>query len=178
MELEYRILEIYSHDRGQRSAKIDFNVGQGTQDIGFRNEAVSCSTFFPRIASSLHVMDEKGQPATAAFVIRDGIDRIYPNPSKRLAPDLFFQPQIYRADGDKVVLPRRKLHGDVLDGTGIRRPDERAERARSGDDAEISFAMQRWIDPSKTGWYSGDHHVHAAGCAHYQNPAEGVPPRP
>jgi hypothetical protein len=36
--------------------------------------------------------------------------------------------------------------------------------------------MQRWIDPSKYGWYSGDHHVHAAGCSHYQNPTEGVRP--
>ncbi len=24
------------------------------------------------------------------------------------------------------------------------------------------------------GWGSGDHHIHAAGCAHYKNPTEGV----
>jgi hypothetical protein len=36
--------------------------------------------------------------------------------------------------------------------------------------------MQRWINPAKYGWYSGDHHVHAAGCSHYQNPTEGVRP--
>ena len=24
------------------------------------------------------------------------------------------------------------------------------------------------------GWWSGDHHIHAAGCAHYTNPTEGV----
>jgi hypothetical protein len=40
LPLEYRVLEIYSRDKGQRSAKISFNVGQGTQDVGFRNEAV------------------------------------------------------------------------------------------------------------------------------------------
>jgi hypothetical protein len=34
--------------------------------------------------------------------------------------------------------------------------------------------VQRWIDPSKTGWWSGDHHIHAAGCAHYVKPTEGV----
>src|SRR5208282_5623580 len=105
LSVEYRILEIYSHDRGQRSAKIGFNVGQGTQDIGFRNEAVLTFDILPAKIVRFHVLDEKGEPATAAFVIRDGVDRIYPNPSKRLAPDLFFQPQIYRADGDKVVLP-------------------------------------------------------------------------
>ena len=26
------------------------------------------------------------------------------------------------------------------------------------------------------GWYSGDHHIHAAGCAHYESPTEGVTP--
>jgi hypothetical protein len=26
------------------------------------------------------------------------------------------------------------------------------------------------------GWYSGDHHIHAAGCAHYERPTEGVYP--
>ena len=41
---------------------------------------------------------------------------------------------------------------------------------------EVSFVMQRWIDPPKYHWYSGDHHVHAAGCSHYQNPTEGVRP--
>src|SRR5205085_1509434 len=41
---------------------------------------------------------------------------------------------------------------------------------------QVSFAMQRWIDPPKYHWYSGDHHVHAAGCSHYQNPTEGVQP--
>src|SRR5712692_3984690 len=38
LPIEYRILEIYSRDRGQRSANISFSVGQGTQEIGFRNE--------------------------------------------------------------------------------------------------------------------------------------------
>jgi hypothetical protein len=38
LALEYAILEVYSRDAGQRSAKISFNVGQGSQDIGFRND--------------------------------------------------------------------------------------------------------------------------------------------
>ena len=29
---------------------------------------------------------------------------------------------------------------------------------------------------AKLGWYSADHHVHAAGCSHYESPEEGVPP--
>jgi len=34
----------------------------------------------------------------AALVVKDRYDRIYPNPSKRLAPDFPFQPQVYRFD--------------------------------------------------------------------------------
>ena len=38
LKLEYRILQLYSRDAGKREAKLSFNVGQGTQDLGFRNE--------------------------------------------------------------------------------------------------------------------------------------------
>ncbi|MBO0722873.1 MAG: hypothetical protein J2P41_18755, partial [Blastocatellia bacterium] len=36
--LEYRIIQLYSRDAGKREARLGFNVGQGTQDIGFRND--------------------------------------------------------------------------------------------------------------------------------------------
>ncbi|HEY6975598.1 MAG TPA: CehA/McbA family metallohydrolase [Chitinophagaceae bacterium] len=44
------------------------------------------------------------------------------------------------------------------------------------DSVEVSFQLKRWINMSKVGWYSADHHVHAAGCSHYESPEEGVPP--
>jgi hypothetical protein len=46
-------------------------------------------------------------------------------------------------------------------------------RVDSGSTA-FAFKVERWIDPSKYGWWSGDHHIHAAGCAHYTKPSEGV----
>src|ERR1700676_2163376 len=55
LPLEYRILQIYSSDQGQRSAAISFNVGQGTQDIGFRNEIVVVFTAQPARALRLWV---------------------------------------------------------------------------------------------------------------------------
>ena len=36
--------------------------------------------------------------------------------------------------------------------------------------------LERWVEPADYGWYSGDHHIHAAGCAHYTSPTEGVMP--
>src|SRR5207248_11383198 len=38
LELEYRILQIYSKVTGKREARLSFNVGQGTQDLGFRSD--------------------------------------------------------------------------------------------------------------------------------------------
>ena len=39
LELEYRIVQLYSRDVGRREALLGFHVGQGTQDLGFRNSA-------------------------------------------------------------------------------------------------------------------------------------------
>ena len=39
-----------------------------------------------------------------------------------------------------------------------------------------TFELKRWAHPAAKGWWSGDHHVHAAGCAHYESPTEGVAP--
>src|SRR5258708_19228785 len=86
MPLEYRILEIYSRDRGQRSANISFSVGQGTQDIGFRNEKAVLFNALPAHALQLRVRDESGAPSIAAFTIPHALSRPYPNPSNPLPP--------------------------------------------------------------------------------------------
>jgi hypothetical protein len=39
-----------------------------------------------------------------------------------------------------------------------------------------SFDLKRWIHCAARGWWSGDHHIHAAGCSHYESPTEGVTP--
>src|SRR5258706_8520604 len=94
LRVEYRLVQLYSRDAGKREAKISFNVGQGTQDIGFRNEADVLFTARPAREVVLHVRDENGAPTTAAFLIRDQQKRFYPSLSKRLAPDFAFHAQI------------------------------------------------------------------------------------
>jgi hypothetical protein len=175
LPLEYRLLEIYSRDQGQRSAKISFNVGQGTQDIGFRNEMVVYFNALPARALRLLVRDENGTPSMAAFIVRDAQGRLYPNPAKRLAPDLFFQQQVYRANGETLLVPEGIYMVTSSMGPEYHSQTKQVEVTAAGPN-EVSFAMQRWVDPSKYRWYSGDHHVHAAGCSHYQNPTEGVQP--
>jgi hypothetical protein len=112
----------------------------------------------------LRVKDENRAPSVATFTIYDSLSRLYPNPSKRLAPDLFFQPQVYRADGDTVLVPDGSYTVTCEMGPEYHAQTKRLGVTSTGSN-EVSFAMQRWIDPSEYGWYSGDHHVHAAGCS-------------
>ncbi|HKD50366.1 MAG TPA: CehA/McbA family metallohydrolase [Candidatus Acidoferrum sp.] len=173
--LEYRILSIYSRDAGERSAKLSFNVGQGTQDAGFRNEATVLFKILPANKLRLSVVDENKLPTIAAFTIHDEQGRVYPNPSKRLAPDFFFQPQVYRHNGESIALAKGSYAVKCTLGPEYL-PQTKQVEMTERDGNRVEFQMRRWIDPSKYGWYSGDHHVHAAGCSHYQDPTQGVRP--
>ena len=106
LALEYRIIQIYSREAGKREAKLAFNVGQGTQDIGFRNDVDVLFTARSAREVTLRVRDENGDPTTACFLIKDALGRVYPAQSKRLAPDFSFHPQVYREDQEKLRLPR------------------------------------------------------------------------
>ena len=172
LPVEYRVIQLYSRDRGAREARFGFDVGQGTQDLGFRNEVDVLFKCRPAHEIALSVRDDKGLPTTAAFVIRDALGRIYPAVSKRLAPDFSFHPQVYRADGESIRLPDGRYTIELTRGP------ESIPQSRQVTINEsvktLSFQAQRWVDPAALGWWSGDHHIHAAGCAHYVKPTEGV----
>ena len=174
LEVEYRILQLFSRDAGKREAWLSFNVGQGTQDLGFRSDVDILFTCIPATKISLRVLDFDDKPATASFLIRDTAGRVYPSQAKRLAPDLFFQPQVYRASGDSLALPPGDYTVEYTRGPEYR---NKTQRIHVGNEpVELTFHLERWIDPAKLGWFSGDHHIHAAGCAHYEKPTEGVYP--
>lgn len=172
LELEYRLIQLNSRDAGAREAKIAFNVGQGTQDLGHRNEVDLLFRAEPTRAVKLQVLDENGKPTTACFVIKDQQGRVYPAPTRRLAPDFEFHHQVYRADGESLKLPDGAYTIEFSRGPeSLVQTHQVTINART---KELKFQVQRWIDPSLRGWWSGDHHIHAAGCAHYTNPTEGV----
>src|SRR5882724_2730058 len=159
LNLEYRILQLYSRDAGQREAKISFNVGQGTQDIGYRNDVDVLFTSLPASDVMFHLQDEDGNPTTAMLVIRDKQGRIYPSQAKRLAPDFAFHPQVYRADGESEKLPPGEYTVEYTRG-----PEYVTKTAAfkvGGKRQPVTLKLERWIDPSKLGWWSGDHHIHA-----------------
>lgn len=174
LEIEYVIALIHSSEAGKREATLVFDVGQGTQDLGFRSELPVLFDVLPAVSVTLSVK-ENGVPSIARLTFRDRQGRVYPPQGKRLAPDFFFQPHVYRADGETVLLP-----AGSYTMTSCRGPEYR-EITRDivvseANAAPIEVPLERWIDPARYGWFSGDHHIHGAGCSHYQVPTQGVTP--
>jgi hypothetical protein len=213
LKLEYTVVQIYSRDAGRREAAISFNIGQGTQDIGFRNAISILFNITKPVKVILRVKDDDGKPATAAFIITDGIERIlndtmkdlsaadyritkaqteyhlpdkkltgiYPLPSRRVAaydeyPDFFFQPQVYRKDGEHLELAPGTYHVTVSHGPEYITQTKSLIIPTGVDSVEVPFKLKRWINMPALGWFSADHHIHAAGCSHYESPEEGVTP--
>lgn len=184
LEVEYAIALILSTEAGQREATLGFDLGQGEQDLGFRGEVPILFKVKPAIPVRLSIRDDDGMPTTAALLIRDRQRHVLPPQAKRLAPDFFFQPQIYRADGETILLPP----GDFTIQTGRGPEYWNREVALHLDDPSVDSSakkqpepllnvrLSRWVNPQHFGFYSGDHHIHAAGCAHYTQPTEGVLP--
>src|SRR5262249_44349541 len=121
------------------------------------------------------VQDFDGRPTTGRFTFRDKQGRVYPPQAKRLAPDFFFQEQVYRADGGKVLLPPGELTMDYGRGPEYRVIRQKVIIPQTGPHT-IQVKLERWVNPADYGFFSGDHHIPAAGCAHYTNPTEGVFP--
>jgi hypothetical protein len=111
------------------------------------------------------VRDQDGKPAMAAFTIKDTKGRIYPAPNRRLAPDFFFHPQVYRADGETVLLQPGRYGLTCTRGPEYL-PLTREISVPAAVTHDETFELRRWIHPAAQGWYSGDHHIHAAGCSH------------
>ena len=176
LKVEYRVIQLYSRDSGPREGTLQFDVGQGTQDLGFRSELPILFRATESQSVAVKVRDHDGKPTTCALLIRDKQGRVYPNPARRLAPDFFFHPQIYRADGESVILPAGTYSITASRGPEYLPIQLEATVPSKGDAPAIEIQLQRWVHMASLGWFSGDHHVHAAGCAHYENPTQGVTP--
>jgi hypothetical protein len=176
LKVEYAVVLVYCSESGNREATLSFDVGQGTQDLGFRAELPVLFDVRPAVPVRLSIRDADGSPTVARLEFRDPQGRVHPPQPKRLAPDFFFQPQVYRQDGDVL-----RLAPGVYRLTSSRGPEYRVQSQEvvvpPTGPTEVEVALERWVDPSRRGFYGGDHHIHGAGCAHYQSPTQGVSPR-
>jgi hypothetical protein len=174
LAVEYAIALLSASEAGRREATLTFDVGQGTQDLGFRAEVPVLFQIRPAVPVRLRVRDHDGTPTVGRFLFTDQQGHVYPSQIKRLAPDLFFQRHIYRADGESVLLPPGEF--TMFFGRGPEyRWQQRAISIREGQ-PEISVQLSRWVNPATQGYFSGDHHIHASGCGHYTHPTQGVDP--
>ena len=175
LAVEYAIVLIYARDPGTLEATIGFDLAEGNQDLGFRGEVATLFQVQKGVQVKLEVLDVDGNPTTGKFVFRDLDGRVHPPQAKRLAPDFYFQEQIYRAHGSEVILPP-----GLFDVTYSRGPEYQSQEARieipRRNRHTLKFQLKRWINPADYGFYSGDHHIHGAGCAHYTMPTLGVSP--
>lgn len=194
LELEYRIVQIYCRDAGRKHARLQFDLRDGKKLVASGQPRRFDFTSIPAVPVRLRVVDDDGQtpsphplplkgerarvrgPIVAAFTFRDRLGRVYPAPSRRLAPDFNFHYQIYRGDGETIALQPGKYTVTFTRGPEYRML-HKTITVPSGSTHTEEFRLQRWIHPAAKGWYSGDHHIHAAGCAHYEVPTQGVTPK-
>ncbi|MBE7494590.1 MAG: CehA/McbA family metallohydrolase [Verrucomicrobiaceae bacterium] len=175
LEVEYVIALIYSSEAGKREVVLAFDIGQGTQDLGFRAEVPVLLDVKPAVAVKLDVKDYDDRPTTARLTFTDAQGHVFPPQARRLAPDFFFQKQIYRANGSIVLLPPGEFTMEASRG-----PEYHTVKTKvtvpTAKETTLPVKLKRWIDAADFGYYSGDHHIHAAGCAHYTTPSEGMKP--
>lgn len=187
LELEYRILQIYCRDAGRKEASIGFGLfkDKAREPVSASTERTLLFEAQPAVLVRLRIVDptqkadvkgpKPSPPAMGAFTFTDSMGRVYPSPSRRLAPDFNFHFQIYRADGETIALQPGTYTVAYTRGPEYRILKKTITVPAAPTHTE-TFELKRWIHPATTGWYSGDHHIHAAGCAHYESPTEGVTP--
>ena len=174
LEVEYVIALLSSTEAGKREATLAFDTGQGTQDLGFRAELPVLFDIHPVVEVKLSIKDQDGTPTVARLQFEDAQGHVFPPQAKRLAPDFFFQKQIYRADGGTVLLPPGKF--TMWSGHGPEYHWKKSAIEITPQSRELEIHLERWVNPADFGFYSGDHHIHPAGCAHYTSPTEGASP--
>jgi len=172
---DFKLLRAYSRDAGRRSASLRLDIGPGTGDLAARDRTTVVFEAAPAQSVWLKVRDVDGTPTTCGWEVIDARGAVLPSQAKRTAPDLYFQRKVYRADGQRLLLP-----AGTYGVTTTRGPEYLVQsgerRVAAGSESAWEVRLQRWVDPARHGWYGGDHHIHAAGCAHYTLPEEGVGP--
>ena len=183
LEVEYVVLLIHCNRRGKLSPEVAFytqpeNKPKNLQEILQTGSLSRLSLKVTDARPVRFLIDDPTQQSLhpiARIEIRDASGRVYPNQPKRRAPDLFFQPQIYRRDGEFVYLAPGQYSIRYCRGPEYRLLQKELT-VKPQEVNEWKLSLERWIQPEQFGFYSGDHHIHAAGCSHYTAPTQGMKP--
>jgi len=191
--LEFFVLSIDVRDAGARPVPVTISragdpelpgerSGDSWERTQLRRVATTGSTRLELAAEAapahdvvLDVRDSDGSSCMAALTVRDGTGRVHPSRGLRLAPDMFFQDQVYRASGEVLRLPAGEYEVTAWRGPEYR-PVTTPYVVTPEGAPPLAVRLDRWIDPAARGYYSGDPHIHGGGCSHYSQPTEGVTP--
>lgn len=175
LPVDFKLLQIYARDAGVHAAHISADAGAGRQASGGNDTVLVDFSVLAGQAVTVAVRDVDGAPVTCSLLVTDAQGRVYPSQTRRDLPDMYFQRRIYRADGETLSLPAGEYRVEATRGPEYLL-EAGSRRVQAQGTTRWEIALRRWIDPRVHGWYSGDHHIHAAGCAHYMQPTEGVGP--
>lgn len=191
LEVEYKVISLYSREDGVRPGGLGVvvadehnhhSLSRRPAQIAYRrmtleDQQYGASFDFDCATArdiQLDVREPDGRSCMASITVRDAQGRSYPSKAMRLAPDMFFHEHVYRATGEVIRLPEGRY-----EITALRGPEYRPVRIEADVDAAtdvLAVPLDRWVDPASRGYYSGDPHIHAGGCSHYNVPSEGVTP--
>ncbi|HZX06562.1 MAG TPA: hypothetical protein VFF46_26700, partial [Kribbella sp.] len=191
VDVEYKVISLYSRDGGVRGGELSFvmaveeefdSITRGPlrkawQRMGFEARQYAAKYDFecaPARDIRLDVREPDGSSTVATLTVRDGQRRAYPSKAMRLAPDMFFHDHVYRATGEVITLPAGQYTISARRGPEYLEVHLEADVAAYTESLRID--LDRWTDPAAHGYYSGDPHIHAGGCSHYNVPSEGVTP--
>lgn len=174
--LEYQVLQLYCQTGGGKSAYMVVGSSKATyrlyDSVGFT------SSFDCHAATTvtLDIRDVDGRGAMASLLIYDEAGRLYPAPAHRLEPDLGYQPQIYRAQGEAIRLPAGRYRVTAVRGPEYIESHQELVVAKGIDSTALSIQLERWIDATRFDWYPGDPHVHPEGQVYGAISKYGVTP--
>lgn len=180
LALEYRVLQLFSRDRGKKSAYLQLLPDTASRPqwnwLGQRRGFEATFNCLPSRDVQLDIKDWDGRGCMASILIKDEAGRIYPAPGHRFAPDFDFQPQVYRADGESVRLPAGRFSIETGRGPEYLHKIQWLTLGHEQEKPRLEMRLERWFNAAKLGWYPGDTHIHASGCMHYAVPTRGVTP--
>lgn len=174
--IEYRLVNLYSSAGANREGRMGLTLVDDSPVGAHSGNQTVAIPFEVRRSFDVkfEILDENDETCVAAVVITDADGRVFPPQAMRVAPDMRFQPQIYRGSGETLRLPAGRY------SLSARRGPEYLPTHTSfevvGHGTVVAVRLRRWFDAPAHGWYPGDPHLHAAGCSHYESPTEGVRP--
>ena len=150
LRVEYAVALLYGSEAGKREATIAFDVGEGTQDLGFRAEVPVL--FDVRPAANVKLSRARSSTASrrpGAFfssITRATFFRRRPSGSR---PISFSRSRSIARTAGRCSLPPGELTMYYGRGPEYRWTQRKIQVPATGA-AEIAVQLERWIDPSRT----------------------------